>query len=340
MKNCIPLLALGAFVTLASCGRVETVTAALAVSLAKTDSNLAAITWAADSTATRYAVGYTTNGSSTVDRILPSSALAATFTGLNKATGYSFFVRGISSTGETSSEGFVDTTTLNVFTPYEVSSLSAWFRADLNVTFSSGTLVSSWVDATERVTASRANTTGQPNWVASEPTLSNQPTITFDGVSQALTLNPDPSVGLSAYTIVAVAKSNAATSTSFISFRGATIPLMQLDWSAGFPRFIARDTNNVTGTATSAVVYAGYKILRATRNGNFVSLHVNGNLDASATPTFTGNFIVRDVRLGGTITASTVYAPVEIAELLFFSADITGATATAVESYLQTKYGL
>ena len=171
-----------------------------------------------------------------------------------------------------------------------------------------------------------------------------EPVARFSG-AEDLAMPNDPVGGLSAYTIVAVARRDASvgTGSAVIGLRDSGTTGCQLDFSGTLedrPRFVVRDSDAMAGAVLSPTPRADMVVITGARSGPIVTLRVNGTLVGTATGEFTGTFPWTDHGVGSIVAASDLFFGGEIAELVVYEGILGETDLSAVEQHLAAKYNV
>jgi alpha-tubulin suppressor-like RCC1 family protein len=268
---------------------------------------------------------YSTNGASW------TSVASGTFTMANNVLMGMAVSSGTTIETATSSIDHVDAM-VNV--PQVASNLVAWYRADVGVTQSSGS-VSSWQDQSGNGNnATQSSGTLQPTWETS--TLNGQPVVHFTHASNTyLAAASSSSLEVTAITSFVVTRNTGTTTGSLIHKTGSTVNYGLAYQTSGTLRmYIDSAAYYATGTLTAD----NWGVVQGEYNQSDISIYVNGTesqtalttaLSTSATPLYLGGYNVS----GNTPDC-------DIAELLIFNAALTSTQSQQVEGYLYNKYGV
>jgi hypothetical protein len=216
-------------------------------------------------------------------------------------------------------------------TAYGVANCGLHLKADdaSAFTFSSGSLVSQWNDASgDARHATQGTVTNQPT---RSGTLNGMSTVVFDGVDNFLSFTAlaVPDAG---FTLIAVIKANGSGDDTVVG-GGSGHYQLRID-SSGRPNLLRADTAD-TGNATTGIRDGSYHIISlvsSTALRSFYLDRVADGTNGSASSTYT------DTEFIGSKEGSTEFGEIEIAELLLFNAGLSGTDRGTVEDALYAKW--
>ena len=232
--------------------------------------------------------------------------------------------------------------------PDAISDLAFWVKADAGVTTNASGEVTAWADQSGRGHNAAATATYEPDFVSSVSELHNMPALRFNngiprdimGVSGDILTN-----GVEAFTIIAMAKADVASSTGIMVFRSSSgNPFVQLDMNTGDPRFIIR---NPSGAVTANSVAPG---TYTDRYGMFA-----GRLTKHNATTWTNELFFNTTTAKGTSTADfsgdhlTAGARYiggyghggwdgDIAEIIIYERALSDSELNDIADYMENRY--
>ena len=208
-----------------------------------------------------------------------------------------------------------------------ISGLRVRLRADLGITKDGSDLVSAWADQSGNgLNFTQATGGHQPLWLATSGT--GQPIVRFDGSTDNINTG--------------TISSQAAPHHFFIVFK-------QLYWGDNEYIYV----NNTTGvtleqnpTANQVSQYNGTNPLAADLTNYWLHRNfLNGSASSAALNDDTPNVVTALTQactlmsLGG-LTNGTLCANVEIAEFVWYDAEVTGTDLSNILAYFSSRYGI
>lgn len=208
-----------------------------------------------------------------------------------------------------------------------ISGLRVHLRADLGITKDGSDLVSAWADQSGNgLDFTQATGANQPLWLATSGT--GQPTVRFDGSNDNI---------------------NTGTISSLAAPHHFFIVFKQITWVDNDYIYV----NNTTGvaleqntTANQVSQYNGTNPLAADVTSYWLhSNYLNGAASSAALNDDTPNVVTAltqactSMSLGG-MTNGTSAANVEIAEFVWYDAQVAGTDLSSILSYFSSRYGI
>ena len=209
------------------------------------------------------------------------------------------------------------------------------FRADVGVTDSSG--VTAWLDQVGESVSLTAATTHKPtyNSTATVGTLANAGAIEFDGVAHDLTSGSVTDASTPTHVFLVFQMNDWTSGDEVMTIRNSGESHFQQLGSSPNLKMIGGgtpggDTSFATGSwALASILW----------NGSSSSLARNNDSPNAAA------LGARSMAAGMTLAASGspgnwAWGDIDVAELLIYSAEQTGAALTSIKSYINDQYGL
>lgn len=223
---------------------------------------------------------------------------------------------------------------ISEFNPLSISGCILWLKADVGITKDGGNLVSNWADQSGNSNdVAQATGTNQPLWVDSA--YASKPTIRFDGVDNFLQKQPFTAGGhTQPVTIFIVCKIPTDSGGNRMIYMAGTVS--------------PATRNQLYTTDTVIGMYAGAGPITVTKptealhyitslwNGASSDTRVDG---VSVVSGNAGTFTPNGMTLASQDTGSD-YADIDICEVLFYDANITGTDLANIEAYLASRWGL
>lgn len=214
-------------------------------------------------------------------------------------------------------------------------------RSNFGVVTSVGTPapVEQWVD----LSGNGNSATGTAGY---QPTLTNpigeNSGITFDGVSQFLTL-PSGFASFPGASIFLVVRPNTpSTGARFFDFGNGPSSnniYMSEPSTSGADLHVYNGSTDSSVSSASAITVGQFQLIEASYNGtNTATLFTNGSQDAQSTSMQTPNAITRSRNYIGQASGSGNFYSGKIAEILMYSTQLSASQRIAIEAYLMQKY--
>ena len=239
--------------------------------------------------------------------------------------------------------------------PSDIAGLKLWLKADAGVS-QAGLGVSQWLDQSGHGNNAAAAQFGGPEFVDSEPSANNKPTLYFDGSLNVF--NIDTRVladNQEEFTVFGVGRPDEDDVGSIFSMRSGDDALIQLDQQGGPPgatetgrsRFIVRNSdgqglNSLGEVGTGYGIYTG--TLTAAGTNRTAQVYYNGTPGETVDADFGGNttFTSGVQQVGGVLVppAYQLYWEGDIAEIIVYDRALDDADLSTVGVYLEDKYGL
>ena len=210
------------------------------------------------------------------------------------------------------------------------------FRADVGVTDSSG--VTAWLDQVGESISLTAATTHKPtyNSTATVGTLANAGAIEFDGVSQDLTSASVTDASLPTHMFLVFQQNDWTGGDDILTIRQPLESHFQqndsepeLALNAGSPAPVGQTEFALSTWALGLVVWNG------------ASSSLARNDDAANSASTNSRSMSGGMTLGASGTPGTnAWSDIDVAEMLIYSDEQTGAELTAIKTYINDQYGL
>jgi len=232
--------------------------------------------------------------------------------------------------------GVIASSKQSVFNPLSVAGCKLWLKADVGITKDGGDLVSNWADQSGNSNdLAQATGTNQPLWVDSAH--ASKPTIRFDGVDNFLQIQPFAT------------GSHTQPVTIFIV---CTIPSdsggNRMIYMAGTVGGATRCQFYTNGTPKYGIYAGSAEVFSAEAPSTalaYFTVKYNGassEVRRNTTQIISGNPGANNPN-GMTLAsqdAGADFANIDICEVLFYDASITGTDLTDIETYLAGRWGL
>jgi concanavalin A-like lectin/glucanase superfamily protein len=208
-----------------------------------------------------------------------------------------------------------------------------WLRADVGVTVSSGTQVSTWLDQSGNGrNASMATATRRPTLVTGA--LNGAPVIRFGG-AQSMYL--DTFATPTQFTVFVVGKNSMPSeSFSMILGPGGNSPNNQLRWENGSQTLFVGTGNNLPVTISPTGNTRVYHALSARYNGSTMTAYRDGSPTSTSAFTTSGPWTLASIGSW----YSTYFLVGDLAEIIIYDRALSDAELASTSSYLRTKYNL
>lgn len=228
------------------------------------------------------------------------------------------------------------------------SNLKLWLKADAGVVADASGFVSSWSDQyTNGNSATQSTTTSKPLYV--QDSQNGQPAIKFDGTADFLNTDDNGTLSPTTFSWFAVV-SNLSTNSYVMGATGSSgsnnrSPYLR-NTNNHFEIGHYIEANNVNFKVESGTSVSSPAILEAIVDNTAKTIvgYVNGNQVISTN--YTGNTATstRDFHFGAVPFNDsgnpTSFMKGNLHEVLIFNQALSSTNRTAIETYLQTKYGI
>lgn len=232
--------------------------------------------------------------------------------------------------------GFTSTVTdfytynYSTFTPLQIPSMVAWYKADAITGLADAAAVTTWADSSDNGRGATQATSG------SRPTyrtniIASKPVVRFDGTDDFLRTS---TFSLSKpVTVVAVAKSAVTASVNHTYVDGVAGGELQL-MKTGTPQYQL----SLGGPVSATTVDTAFHIFVGIANGDADSkLWVGGGAPATGTTSLDS---MGGITLGAYGTGGTNFLNGDIAEIIIYSGEMALADINDLGQHLATKYSL
>ncbi len=210
--------------------------------------------------------------------------------------------------------------------------VSQWVRGD-NVVIATG--VGTWTDLSGNARHfSEVTGANQPTYTAADATLNNQPTLTFDGISQRLTSTwTRTAPGTTPHFISAIIKLIVYTNNR-VPIGDKTASVFNIRPNPADPAWLQFDTTGVNSNSALATGSWGRTEASFTNsNSDYLKMKATKVTGANA-----GNTAGTGTHLGSN-AGITLFCNFAIAELVICSGTPTAAEITALDAYYTARYG-
>lgn len=328
----------------------------------------ATVTWTAptgtisQAPVTDYVVQFSSNSGSSWATFSDgtSTAASAVVPGLTNGTAYTFRVAAVNSIGQgswssastavTPAAGDIIQTTAGLYARYDASSANSLYSAQSggSVVTSDGGLVYRFEDSSGNNRHLRTysdNSTVAPRLSVSVRNGKNG--ILFDNANRSDILKTAANRESGSFntgnplTIFAVVYSNAGNTYLLEDLRyswgdreGGTLTTLGL-YNGGL--YLQQSGVNWTGTTSRS---GQWMVVRATLNGTSSTLAVNGVTETPGGGFSTGGSTVSNYNFANACGDFFLTGTYTLGELVFVSSAISGSTASGIESFLMTKWGI
>lgn len=224
------------------------------------------------------------------------------------------------------------------FTPAKLPNLLAWYRSDKGITLN-GSNVSAWADQSGNGRHLAMGTAArQPAYSAADAVFNSRPSITTDGVDDALSASNVWPAGASDISIVLIASDPTSTGGEWLCEQSGGgdqayhfySPALQFKrWSSG-PGVTIPAVNT-----KSLLIYQG----SGSGAGSTESIAVNNSAPVTSTNTRTAAAGNRILVVGAANTTSFLPRKAAYAELFIVAGLLTATQIAAIKKYAASLYG-
>jgi hypothetical protein len=210
------------------------------------------------------------------------------------------------------------------FTPGDLTDLFAWYRADLGVTESSGT-VSAWADQSSN--GHDLTMSGDPNYNATRGPNST-PDIYFDGTGDQGQTTVFTTLAQPFHVFAVTRTATLSTNSCVIAGNGTSTRILNVQ--SGMRMFFGTVANTVAHTDA-----ANYYLWEAFLSGASSTLTRGSGSAAAGNP---GSGGITQITLAALPGASN--QDCYISEVVFCEAEVTGQELTDLRAYFAARYGV